>query len=309
MLRPLAASDSLESLTALLHRAYARLGAMGLNFTAVDQSVQATRDRVEAGQCFVLDANGELAGSIVVAGPFDEQNNPGVRASPWYLRRDVAHLHQLAVDPAHQRQGHGERLIAAGEDWARERGYRGIALDTALPAAHLRAHYERLGYTTVDEVQWRGKRYRSVVMLKSLTSPAPTLDDPEQRCALVRALWAHVQARDWTAMRGAFVDGAVTRWPVTGERFGDAETLVRVNAEYPEGWSIEVKTVDALVDGRVHSLVEVLQGGQRFFAHSRFSFEGQRIVALEEHWATAEAAPAWRCAERLGPAYQRATPA
>jgi GNAT superfamily N-acetyltransferase len=305
VLRPLAASDSLESLTAMLHRAYARLGALGLNYTAVDQSVLTTRDRVEAGQCFVLDAGGELAGSVVVAGPFDEQKNPGVRASPWYLRRDVAHLHQLAVDPAHQGQGHGERLIAACEDWARERGYRGIALDTAVPAAHLRARYERLGYATVDEVQWRGKRYRSVVMLKSLTAPAPTLDDPEHRCALVHALWAHVQARDWTAMRAAFAEGAVTHWPVTGECFRDADTLVRVNAEYPEGWSIEVKTVDALVDGRVHSLVEVPQGDQRFFAHSRFTFDGARIAALTEHWAQAEAPPAWRSTERMGSAYQR----
>ena len=36
VLRPFAATDSLVALTTLLHRAYARLGAMGLNFTAVD---------------------------------------------------------------------------------------------------------------------------------------------------------------------------------------------------------------------------------------------------------------------------------
>ena len=30
-LRPLAAGDSIEALTALLHRAYARLAALGLN--------------------------------------------------------------------------------------------------------------------------------------------------------------------------------------------------------------------------------------------------------------------------------------
>jgi len=304
-LRPLAASDSLEALTALLHRAYAPLGAMGLNFTAVDQSVQTTRDRVEAGQCFVLDAAGELAGSVVVAGPFDEQKNPGVRASPWYLRRDVAHLHQLAVDPARQGQGHGDRLIAAGEDWARERGYRGVALDTAAPAAHLRARYERLGYTTVDEVQWSGKRYRSVIMLKALAEPAPMLGDPEQRCALVRALWAHVQARDWAAMQAAFHDNAVMHWPCSGERFDGAQTIVRVNAEYPEGWAIRQHEVDAMADGRVRSVIEIIHGEHRFFANSCFTFDGTRIAHAVEHWATVEAPPAWRTRERLGAGYHR----
>ena len=66
LVRPFAASDSLDALTALLHRAYARLGAMGLNFTAVDQSVEMTRRRVESGQCFVAEANGALVGTVTV---------------------------------------------------------------------------------------------------------------------------------------------------------------------------------------------------------------------------------------------------
>jgi hypothetical protein len=37
-------------LTELLHAAYAELGAMGLNFTAVDQSVETTRYRARGGQ-------------------------------------------------------------------------------------------------------------------------------------------------------------------------------------------------------------------------------------------------------------------
>ena len=183
-LRPLQAADSLDALTALLHRAYARLAAMGLNFTAVDQTVAVTRRRVEAGQCFVLDADGALAGTVVVCGPFDETQNPGVRRSPWYLRADIAHLHQLAVDPAHQGRRHGERLIAACEEWARERGFRGIALDTAEPALHLRTLYARLGYAEVDRVQWDGKRYRSLILLKPLAHPAPSADDAAHRAAL-----------------------------------------------------------------------------------------------------------------------------
>ena len=95
-------------------------------------------------------------------------------------------------------------------------------------------------------------------------------------------------------MRAAYIDGAVMTWPVTGERFDGADLIVCVNAEYPEGWRVEVKDIDALIDGRVHSIVEVPHGDDRFFAHSRFCFEGTRIAAVQEHWSTGQAPPAWR---------------
>jgi GNAT superfamily N-acetyltransferase len=185
--RPLAPSDSLDTLTALLHRAYARLAAMGLNFTAVDQSVETTRQRFASGQGFVLDDAGTLVGCVVVAGPFDPMRHPGVLRSPWYLRRDVAHLHQLAVEPARQGQQLGDRLVAACEAWAREQGYRAIALDTAEPAQHLRARYARLGYTEVDRVQWDGKRYASLILAKPLAGAMPTAQDAAHRDALALA--------------------------------------------------------------------------------------------------------------------------
>jgi GNAT superfamily N-acetyltransferase len=305
VLRPLAPGDSLEALTALLHRAYARLAAMGLNYTAVDQSVETTARRVADGRCFVIEQGGTIAATVTVNGPWDAQTLPGARECAWYLRRDVAHLHQLAVDPAHQGQGHGDRLVEACERWAREQGYRAIALDTAQPAEHLRRRYARLGYAEVDTVQWAGKRYRTVVMVKPLAGTAPTTDDAEHRRALVHALWAHVQARAWTAMRAAFHDDAVLHWPVTGERFEGADLIVRVNAEYPEGWTLRVRAVDALADGRVHALVEVTQDGVTYFNHSRCSFRGARIAEATEHWATAEAPPAWRQAAALGAGYHR----
>jgi phosphoribosylanthranilate isomerase len=63
-IRPLQSTDSLEQLTALLHRGYARLGAMGLNFTAVDQTVEVTAERIQGSHCLVALWNGELAGTV-----------------------------------------------------------------------------------------------------------------------------------------------------------------------------------------------------------------------------------------------------
>jgi GNAT superfamily N-acetyltransferase len=304
VLRPLAASDSLGALTALLHRAYARLAAMGLNFTAVDQSVETTRRRVESGQCFVAELDKQIVGTVTVCHAYDPNSEPWARATPWFYRRDVAHLHQLAVDPSVQGLGLGERLVAACEQWAVERGLAGIALDTAAPAAHLRERYARLGYRDIDEVQWAGKTYRTVLMLKALAEPAPHTLDAEHRCAQVRTLWAFIQARDWAAMRACFAEDAAMTWPCSGERFGDAEAIVRVNALYPEGWTVRVIEVAAMADGRVHSAVEVVHGAQRFFANSSYRFKLLRVAQIEEYWATAEPPPAWRTAAAIG-AYQR----
>jgi len=167
-LRSWAEHDSLDALTALLHRAYARLGAMGLNYTAVDQSVETTRRRITAGRCQVAEHEGVIVGTVTVKPPHDVLRDAWAAATEWYVRHDVASFGQLGVEPACHGQGIGQRLIGWCADWAREHGYRWLALDTAMPATHLRALYSKLGYRDVDQVQWEGKRYRSTIMAKEL---------------------------------------------------------------------------------------------------------------------------------------------
>jgi len=161
-IRRLQSTDSLEQLTALLHRGYAQLGAMGLNYTAVDQTVEVTADRIQGGHCLVALWNGELAGTVL--------GMPQVLKSEckYYGRPGVASLRQLAVEPSLQGKGVGRALIAACETWARESGFTELALDTAEPATHLVTLYARLGFAQMGTVQWPGKCYRSVVMSKRL---------------------------------------------------------------------------------------------------------------------------------------------
>ncbi len=302
-LRPLGPADSLDVLTALIHRAYAHLGSMGLNYTAVDQTVSMTRTRVQRGQCWVLqrDDTGDILGTITVNRAFDPNTDPWARATAWYYRQDVAHLHQFAVEPSMQGQGWGARLIDTAETWAREQGHRAIALDTAVPAKHLRTLYGRRGYRDVDDVQWGGKRYRSVVMVKPLGPSVPSPHDVEHRCARVRTHWAHVQARDWVAMRAGLEAHATMHWPSTRERFLDADAIVKINALYPEGWTLHVDSVNALADDRVMSDVRVAHESQMFLAGSVFSLDAQGLItAIREQWSQVEPPPTWRTGAVLG---------
>ncbi len=126
----------------------------------------------------------------------------------------------------------------------------------------------------------------------------------ENRCAAVERLWLAVEGRDWIAARGSLVDHCTMTWPASGERFLDADAVVRVNAVYPEGWALRVVEINALADGRVHSVIEVRHGRARYLANSLFHFDGAFIDGIDEYWATAEAPPAWRDAATLG-AYER----
>ncbi len=161
-IRSLSPADSLHELTNLLHRAYARLGAMGLNYTAVDQSPEVTAQRIAGGQCYVVESEGGLAGTIVVKPTYAEND------CEYFTRPGVAAVHQFAVDPGVQGRGLGRALLQACENWARERGFRELALDTAEQAEHLIRLYTGLGYKQVGFVQWPGKVYRSVVLSKAL---------------------------------------------------------------------------------------------------------------------------------------------
>jgi len=166
-IRALAARDSLDAVTALLHLAYAPLAARGMNFAAATQSATMTRTCAAQGQCFVAERGGAVVGTVTVSGPYDETSAPAGEA-PWRWDADTAHFHQFAVHPQHQGAGIGRQLVAACEAWARERGYRRIALDTAEPAHELRALYARLGYAEVGRQQWPERSYCSVIMRKAL---------------------------------------------------------------------------------------------------------------------------------------------
>ena len=173
LIRPLSADDCLQTLTSLLHTSYASLAEQGWNFTAVDQSVDVTRERLAGAQGFVAEMGGRFVGTVAVRGPKPAGETYIADAPPpLYTTPGTAILSQFAVHPDCRGLGLGEQLMDIAETWAREQGFHQLALDTAEPATALRARYLRRGYTEVGGVQWAGKTYASVLMCKPLTATA-----------------------------------------------------------------------------------------------------------------------------------------
>jgi GNAT superfamily N-acetyltransferase len=158
--RALEGGDSLDELTALLHAAYAQLGQMGFNYTAVDQSAAVTRERIAGGECYVATADGPVVGTILL--------HRHATDCSWFRRRYVATIHQFGVLPEHQGRGIGLQLLDFAERRAVELGASELALDTAEGAHHLIRWYTRLGYRLVATEQWEGKTYRSAILRQRL---------------------------------------------------------------------------------------------------------------------------------------------
>lgn len=59
---------------------------------------------------------------------------------------EQGYVAMLAVAASAEGHGVGRGLLAAGERWARARGYRHLALDTFADNAHARAVYRHLGF-------------------------------------------------------------------------------------------------------------------------------------------------------------------
>lgn len=154
-----------ERLTQLLHAAYAELGAAGWNYTAVDQSVETTRERASGGRCWVVEHNERLVGSLTMSLPPSSELQ---RLTPAARKSRRAWLNQVAVDPAARGHGIATELWRRGRQWARSEGAESVGVDTAVPAEHLVRMYGSWGFTAVGTISWPGKTYDSTVMTRPL---------------------------------------------------------------------------------------------------------------------------------------------
>lgn len=144
----------------MLQRAFARLGAMGLNCTCVDQSPEVTRARATRGDCYVAVYDGHIVGTMTLYAPDHES------PCELYRRDDMASVRQFGVEPAWQSRGIGSLLLAFADHWAAIRGFAELALDTPQPALHLIAFYRGHGFRSVDFTHFDGKCYDSAILCK-----------------------------------------------------------------------------------------------------------------------------------------------
>lgn len=173
--RALLATDPIAPITELLHRAYASQRERGMDPLAGRQSVEITRQRCYRGQTFVAltPADGPPSSGFAkrLLGVILFQEREDAAFPPWFLRKDVTHFSQFAVEPGLQRSGVGIALLARAEQETLALGATELALSMAEPDGPLREYYERRGYRVVQSWHWPYTNYQSLIMSKTLTKP------------------------------------------------------------------------------------------------------------------------------------------
>ncbi|MEF9903792.1 nuclear transport factor 2 family protein [Streptomyces sp. P9-A2] len=117
-----------------------------------------------------------------------------------------------------------------------------------------------------------------------------------ESAATVRMLWGRMQDRDWEGVGELLAADVVVEWPVSGERILGRENYVRINAEYPEGWSIDVLRIVSSGDDVV-SEVEVPHDTMGVHRVASFwTVHDGLITSGREYWTElgADPSPAWR---------------
>jgi tRNA threonylcarbamoyladenosine biosynthesis protein TsaE len=142
--------EDLDAILSLVHRSFARNGALGYKFWGVDEPMETLeRDFVRGAVFKGMDAD-RMVASIRL-----HEKVPG-----------KLYVNRLCVDPEAQTGGIGSEMMRFAEDEARRRGCACVALDTAKPFTELVEWYEHRGYRVVAEAQWETTNYPSVIMEK-----------------------------------------------------------------------------------------------------------------------------------------------
>lgn len=170
-LRTIGPRDSISEITRLLHRAYAPQVEMGLKPLAGRQGDDITADRAKHSECWLALVDrpaGEPGASDKIVGIILFEEIEKVTFPPFFLRPEVAHFAQFAVDPDLQGCGIGRLLLEKVEARARENKAHELALSMAEPDRKLYDFYINRGFRLVEYWQWPYTNYRSCILSKSL---------------------------------------------------------------------------------------------------------------------------------------------
>jgi GNAT superfamily N-acetyltransferase len=173
LIRRLSHRDSMEEITSLLHRAYAKQVEMGLKPLAGRQDVATTKRRCSSGECYVATLRvaavppakkpREQIVGIILFHEVEPDEGPA-----WFQRAEVDSFSQFAVDPDVQGKGIGRKLLETVERRAKECNAAEIACSMADPDTELKNFYLKRGYRQVELWQWPYTNYKSAILSKTL---------------------------------------------------------------------------------------------------------------------------------------------
>jgi len=112
--------------------------------------------------------------------------------------------------------------------------------------------------------------------------------------ALVQALCAAVERRDWSGVHDLLGPDFEASWPQSGERL-DRAGYIAVNKHYPGEWSVRVEHLVEEGD-EVVAQVEITIDGRVDRCVGFYRVDADHVLSARELWAEPFPVPAWRVA-------------
>lgn len=152
---PKPANISWETITELLHKAFAEHAEQGLHYSACDQTTEITRKRCENGICLVALSDGVLVGTGTVS---------------FFCKRNkkYGYLSQIAVLPNCKTQGIGTKLRDEIVEICFKNKVEAIYCNTSEKATKVVNWYVNAGWQKVGMYSYMGTNYYSIVFRYSI---------------------------------------------------------------------------------------------------------------------------------------------
>ncbi len=154
--------DSIDELTSLINRAYAKHLKSGLNYVGALQDNDVTRSRIKNSYTIIAIFENRIIGTVSYKPPWE------CRGSKWFNKPGVAKYNQRAVDPDMQSKGIGGTFVELVEQIARLQGAKEIASDNPEVLELRTKRKIKHGYRIIEYHTWKATNYRSVILSKNL---------------------------------------------------------------------------------------------------------------------------------------------
>lgn len=102
-------------------------------------------------ELYVLEEKNQIIGCIVISTFMDEVYRP----VKW-LTKNTSHIyiHRIAIHPENQGKGNAQKLMNYAEDYAREKAFVSVRLDTFSQNPRNMRFYETRGYERLETIQF-----------------------------------------------------------------------------------------------------------------------------------------------------------
>ncbi len=112
-------------------------------------SKDAFENDIDRNELYVLEENSKIIGTIVISTHMDQEYQP----IKWLTEnKNNIYIHRLSVHPENQGKGYAQKMMTFAENYAKQKNYSSVRLDTFSQNKRNQKFYEARGYKKLGDI-------------------------------------------------------------------------------------------------------------------------------------------------------------